>query len=81
MDRLLSHIGISMWGISGIVLCAAALALSPRYPLCILIPLLQISALTCTSVAAIRGNKLWLILSAISSLLVVQSVLFVLVDC
>ena len=83
MDRLLSHIGISisMWGISGIVLCAAALAKPPRYPLCILIPLLQISALTCTSVAAIRGNKLWLILSAISSLLVVQSVLFVLVDC
>jgi hypothetical protein len=70
-----------MWGISGIVLGAAALAIPPRYPLCILIPLLQISALTCTSVAAIRGNKLWLILSAISSLLVVQSVLFVLVDC
>jgi hypothetical protein len=68
-------------GISGIVLCAAALAIPPRYPLCFLIPLLQISARTRTSVAAIRGNNLWLIVSVISSLLIVQSVFFVLVDC
>lgn len=85
MDRLLSHIGISisirMWGISGVVLCAAALAIPPRYPLCILIPVLQISALACTSVAAIRGNTLWLIVSVISGVLIVQSVLFVLLDC
>jgi hypothetical protein len=31
-----------MWGVSGIVLCTAALAIPPRYPPCILIPLLQI---------------------------------------
>jgi hypothetical protein len=68
-------------GASGVVLCVAAFAVPPHYPLCVLIPLLQISALVCSSVAAIRGNELWLILTVIAGLLTVRAVLFVLVDC
>ena len=72
---------VSGWGLSAIVLSFSALAIPPRHPLCILIPLLQISALACSAVAAIRGNKLWLVLTFIAGLLTVQAVLFVLVDC
>jgi hypothetical protein len=83
MERFPAYIGanISKLGVSGIVLCTAAFAVPPHYPLCVFIPLLHISALICSCVAAIRGSKRWLIFSAIACLLVAQSVLFVLVDC
>jgi hypothetical protein len=44
-------------------------------------PLLQISALTCSVVGAIRGSKRWLILSAITAILSAQAILFIPVDC
>jgi len=48
---------ISRWGVASIVLCTAAFAVPPQHPLCIFMPLLQISALTCSVVAAIRGKQ------------------------
>ncbi len=82
MERSLAHASsIGKWGLSGIVLCAAAFAVPPRYPVCVLIPLLQISGLACSIVAAIRGCKTWLIVSVIAGLLSAQAILFVLVDC
>jgi len=83
MDKSLSYISTKMskWGMSGIVLCAAGFAVPPHYPLCVLSPLFQISAVACSSIAAIRGSKQWLILSIIAGLLTAQAVVFVLVDC
>jgi hypothetical protein len=79
----LSHVGarINKWGAAGVVFCAASYAVPPHYPFCILLLILEISGLGCSIVAAIRGSKNWLILSAIASLLTAQTVLFVLVDC
>jgi hypothetical protein len=83
MEKLLAYVrtDIGRWGVASIVFCTAGFAVPPQYPLCIFMPLLQISALTCSVVAAIRGNKRWLILSAITAILTAQSVLFILVDC
>jgi hypothetical protein len=83
MEKSLAYVrtNISRWGVASIVLCAAAVAVPRQYPLCVFMPLLQISALTCSVVAAIRDNKRWLILSAITAILSAQAILFILVDC
>jgi len=83
MEESLAYVrtNISRWGVASIVICAAAFAVPPDYPFCVFMPLLQISALTCSVVGAIRGSKRWLILSAITAILSAQAILFILVDC
>jgi hypothetical protein len=83
MEKSLSYIStnISKWGASGIAFCVAAFAVPPHYPLCVLSPLFQFSAVICGCMAAFRGSKRWLVLSAITTLLTAQAVVFVLVDC
>ena len=83
MEKSLEYVraNIGGWGVAGVVFCVAGIVVPPKYPLCAFMPLLQILALTCSVAAAIRGNKRWLILSAITAVLTAQSVLFVLVDC
>jgi hypothetical protein len=72
---------INKYGVSGIVFSVVAFAIPLRYPFCVLMPIGHLCALTCSIVAATRGSKLWLLLSAISALLVIQAVLAVLVEC
>jgi hypothetical protein len=72
---------INKWGASGIVLCAVAFAVPFHHPLCLLMPFAQLSALTCSIIAAVRGSKYWLILSVMSALLTAQTVLAVFVEC
>ena len=83
MEKSLAYVrtNIGGWGVASIVFCAAGVVIPRKYPPCVFMPLLQISALTCSVVAAIRGNKRWLILSAITAILTAQSVLFILADC
>jgi hypothetical protein len=72
---------INKWGVSGIALTALALAIPFRHPVCLLWPPTLLAALACCIVAAVRGNKLWPVLSVISAALAAQAALAVFVEC
>jgi len=79
---------LSQYGLSSIVLLLASLGVGPvcqrvfhDLHLC-LIPyiLLQLFALTCSIVAAVRGSKWWLLTSVLSAVLAAQGILGLLVE-
>jgi hypothetical protein len=72
---------INKWGVLGIILCAAIYALPARYPFCLVVLLLLMSALSCSIVASVRGSRSWLILSVITGVMTVQAVIALLVEC
>jgi hypothetical protein len=72
---------ISKFGIAAIGFCTVGFAVPFHAPLCLLMPVAFICALTCSIVAAVKGSKYWLILSVISAILVAQTILAVTVEC
>jgi membrane protein YdbS with pleckstrin-like domain len=72
---------IKSWGAAGLLLLAASLVVPFRYPYCIPSLILQICALACSIVAALRESKWWWILSGITAILVAQMVFAVVVEC
>ena len=69
------------WGLAGVLFCATVIAMPFRHPWCLLWPLGLAAAASCGIVAAIRGNKYWMILAVIAGLFAAQSVLAVMVEC
>ncbi len=77
------------WGVSSIAFLAVAFVVVPTCTrfvhdekhLC-LIPyvLFQVTALSCSIVAAVRGNKLWALISLLCGLLIFQTAFGLLVE-
>jgi len=80
-------LNINYWGVCGIVLSAAGFILWSYYEAaslhlrCIPYTVLQLTALVCSIVAAMRGNKQWLWLSGILGILSAQALLALVVEC
>ena len=73
---------INEWGVLGIVLCAGAFAIpASHWPQCTFYPLMHVSAFICSAIAAYRGHKSWLLLSAITGLLSAQAILATVIEC
>jgi len=72
---------INKWGVLSIALCAGAFAVPSHIPWCAVYPLLHILALACSIVAAVRGSKVWLVLSGLTALLTFQAVLALITEC
>jgi hypothetical protein len=73
---------INEWGVLGIVLCAGAFAIpASHWPQCAVYPLMHISASISCAIAAYRGSKSWLLLSAITGLLSAQAILATVIEC
>ena len=72
---------VNKYAVFAIALTTIAFAIPLTYPYCLLMPMAHICALGFSVVAAVRGNKRWLIFSAVSVLLIAQAVLAVCVEC
>ena len=80
---------INGWGVASFALCGIAFTVQPIGARLLhdganlwlaLYTLLQISALTCSIVAAVRGSKGWFLMSLVTALLIVQAILALLVE-
>lgn len=81
-ERLLKVISkLNKWGVASIGLYGVVFVIPPHWPWCALDPLIHLSALICSIVAAYRGNKAWLIASLILGLLTLQAILATAIEC
>jgi hypothetical protein len=79
---------LSPWGLSSIVLLLASFGVGPTcqrifhdlHPCLIPYILFQLFALSCGIVAGVRGNKWWLLTSALSAVLAAQGILGLLAE-
>jgi hypothetical protein len=72
---------INKWGLSSVALFGTAFLVPWRYPLCFFYVALNLLALTCGVVAAKRGSKYWVLVSAVSLFFCAQGVLALFVEC